>query len=94
LLLHHPHPPHRAIAGIDLIAAHEFQLAVGGDAEQRQRRTGATAISRPLGSMWKVRGCTPCESMCWIRLGSPLAWSIAYTASEFSPAALAERLAT
>src|SRR4051794_27417655 len=33
---HHPHPPHRPLADIDIVFTHEFEPAADPDAEQRQ----------------------------------------------------------
>ena len=47
----------------------------------------AATSMRPLGSMPKVRSCTPRPSIFWISVGSPVVWSMAKTATLFSPPA-------
>ena len=43
--LHHPHPEHLAVSDIDIVFAHEIELAVAADAEHRE--AGRHLANRP-----------------------------------------------
>ena len=44
LNLHHPHPPHRLVADIDVVFTHVIELAVAANAEQRQAARHLAAV--------------------------------------------------
>ena len=83
----HPHPEHCLISYIDVVFAHEGQLAVIAEAENREAggyclyRIAVSDIYRqivlrdqqaPARVDVKVRGWVFWVSMCWIGFGSPV----------------------